>query len=494
MKKSIATLFFCFSALASVHSQSLPKAFSAFMEEGGIELTIPDGFTPSIITETPEVPCDFALSNDDASFQIRYHVFGNTAKEDMSVKLPKMAAAFVSKASGIPAEEVQLNPFDQQTLFEYLNADMGYLTYFQPKSSFSSMPLCAMMATHQKNKGVAVVFILYSGEGEEVDAFLSQGITSLKFQSSERINGIMSFSEQLLEAAKINDAETVGKLLEKGANPNYLVREYKQNALHLAAQDGGAEVARKLVVAGTDVNALDNRGLSPLYISALHGTTEFAEILLRKGADPNLMNPEDNTYALDMAEQGKHEKMLALLRQYGAKGKPSLTEYMDNFGAGSLLRYEVQAFGRYFFTMKLTQLEPIVKFEWDMSIRDDMNGTVTMSENAANKATKLHNFFEPGDVSLEDASCVWVSKEAFKKLKAGEGVKLHTGKEYRVFKKKDAPEPLGMPGYKDAFKTLYIESEDGAEKIWILDDAYIPVILKMELESLNIGITEIVIE
>jgi ankyrin repeat protein len=253
-------------------------------------------------------------------------------------------------------------------------------------------------------------------------------------------------------------------------------------------------MARKLVAAGVDVNAMDARSVTPLYMAALHGNTAFAEILLRKGADPNVVNQEDGTFALDMAEQEGHKAMIDLLLRYNAKGKPSLTEYMDEFGAGSSLRYEVQGFGRYYFEMTLVQLEPIVKFDWSMSIRDDMRGSVTMSEKAAQSASKLHNYFQPGDLVLEDESCVWISKDIFKQLKEGKAVRLHTGKEERLFKAKETMEALQMAGYKDAFKTLYLESEDGAERIWVLDDDYIPVILKMELEGFDISIVEIRVE
>jgi ankyrin repeat protein len=57
--------------------------------------------------------------------------------------------------------------------------------------------------------------------------------------------------------------------------------------IHQAAREGYIEDVKQHLAAGTDVNAKNQRGLTPLHAAAVNGHKEIAELLIAKGADVN---------------------------------------------------------------------------------------------------------------------------------------------------------------------------------------------------------------
>ncbi|MDP6307261.1 MAG: ankyrin repeat domain-containing protein, partial [Verrucomicrobiota bacterium] len=70
------------------------------------------------------------------------------------------------------------------------------------------------------------------------------------------------------------------------------------------------------MAAGTDVNAKDEEGWTPLHIAAIRGNKEIAELLIAKGADVNAANNVKLT-PLDLASD---EVVGLLLKQGGKRG------------------------------------------------------------------------------------------------------------------------------------------------------------------------------
>lgn len=68
-----------------------------------------------------------------------------------------------------------------------------------------------------------------------------------------------------------------------------------------------------------NVNAQDDRGLTPLMCASANGHLDIVEYLIREiGANPNIKNNEGKT-ALDLAEENRHEEVAEFLRKAGAK-------------------------------------------------------------------------------------------------------------------------------------------------------------------------------
>ena len=74
--------------------------------------------------------------------------------------------------------------------------------------------------------------------------------------------------------------------------------------IHDAALDGNIEAVKQHLAAGTDVNAKDKRGMTPLHLAALFEHKEVVELLISKGADVNAKNKHGKT-PLHQAAQGK---------------------------------------------------------------------------------------------------------------------------------------------------------------------------------------------
>ena len=85
-----------------------------------------------------------------------------------------------------------------------------------------------------------------------------------------------------------------------------------------AALNENIEAVKQHIAAGTDVNARDNGGSTPLHQAAINGHKEIAELLIANGADVNAKTDAGVT-PLDDAIGRKHSETADLLRKHGAK-------------------------------------------------------------------------------------------------------------------------------------------------------------------------------
>ena len=89
------------------------------------------------------------------------------------------------------------------------------------------------------------------------------------------------------DAAQQGDLVEVRSLLRSGADVN-AAQSDGMTALHWAAADGHAEIARTLLYAGATVRSTTRLGgYTPLHLAARSGDAEIAGILLDAGANPN---------------------------------------------------------------------------------------------------------------------------------------------------------------------------------------------------------------
>jgi cytohesin len=98
----------------------------------------------------------------------------------------------------------------------------------------------------------------------------------------------------------------------KGPNPNPL----GFTPLHYAAMYGRHEIAELLLERGADPNIQDNDGDTPLHLAAANGYSEIVKLLLEHGADPNVQDYGGMT-PLHYAATGYLE-VVELLLEHGA--------------------------------------------------------------------------------------------------------------------------------------------------------------------------------
>ena len=131
---------------------------------------------------------------------------------------------------------------------------------------------------------------------------------------------------KLREAIREGDIEAVQQHLVAGADVNAKDEE-GLTPLHLAASWGHKEVAELLIDNGADVNVKSGFGQPPLRWAAGNEGSQVAELLIAKGADVNAK--DDNGWTpLDHAsfadQQNDTVESADLLRKHGGKTKKEL--------------------------------------------------------------------------------------------------------------------------------------------------------------------------
>ena len=88
-------------------------------------------------------------------------------------------------------------------------------------------------------------------------------------------------------------------------------------SIHDAAREGNIEAVKQHLAAGTDVNAKDEDGLTPLHEAAGGGQKEITELFIAKGADVNANTPDGLTVFF-AAILGANKEIIELLIAKGA--------------------------------------------------------------------------------------------------------------------------------------------------------------------------------
>jgi len=91
-------------------------------------------------------------------------------------------------------------------------------------------------------------------------------------------------------------------------------------SIHKAAKEGNIEAVKQHLAAGTDVNAKNEWGGTPLHFATFGSHKEVVELLIAKGADVNAKDDVGDT-PVDWAD---NKETADLLRKHGGKTKKEL--------------------------------------------------------------------------------------------------------------------------------------------------------------------------
>ncbi len=126
-----------------------------------------------------------------------------------------------------------------------------------------------------------------------------------------------------------------------------------------------------------------------------------------------------------------------------------------------------------------------LEFDWSFP-ENDLYGTIVVTGWALDNSAKMYNYFSPSEEKevLTEETSVWVSNYVFNAASKGEGVTIFTGESDVYF------EPIGndtytftVDGQPTKADAIVLADEDGQNhKIWILDNADNPLILRMDIE------------
>jgi ankyrin repeat protein/tetratricopeptide (TPR) repeat protein len=126
--------------------------------------------------------------------------------------------------------------------------------------------------------------------GADVNAFAPDG----NYQSTAVMFAIYYDSLELMEA-----------LLRHKPNLESTTRNEGRTALHQAtarAEKSGVDFVEALIKAGSKVDAVDNKGWTPLHVAAWDGKPEVVSALLKAGANPNI-HAQDGALPLSVARR-----------------------------------------------------------------------------------------------------------------------------------------------------------------------------------------------
>lgn len=136
----------------------------------------------------------------------------------------------------------------------------------------------------------------------------------------------------LLWAAAHGNEDTVGALLDAGANPQAVTRRERQGALTLAAKWNRVEVVQSLLRRRLRPDSRDNIGWSALMWASLQGRTDVAAALLDGGASIDIVDSDGNTPLILAARRGRLDTVKLLL----ARGARADARNVDGETAKSL--------------------------------------------------------------------------------------------------------------------------------------------------------------
>lgn len=114
------------------------------------------------------------------------------------------------------------------------------------------------------------------------------------------------------------DMDIIKRLIEKGANVNYVNAENDSALLEAVYSGEKTELVRFLLDKGASVNMINEEGSTPLIIASVNGYTEIVKLLIEKGANVNIQNNGGDSALISAMVNGRMD-IAKLLIESGAE-------------------------------------------------------------------------------------------------------------------------------------------------------------------------------
>ncbi|RYN55449.1 hypothetical protein AA0119_g9610 [Alternaria tenuissima] len=141
------------------------------------------------------------------------------------------------------------------------------------------------IASQQKNEITNVFDLTTPLTHLENDLILFGRSTVPSSASTSSSNSTLPPSLNALQKAVIKGRDSIAELLVENGADVYIVDDYGNNILHLAAQSGHASLISFGLSHCVNVNAINVAGETPLHVAIEHDYVEVVDMLIRAGAD-----------------------------------------------------------------------------------------------------------------------------------------------------------------------------------------------------------------
>jgi len=147
-----------------------------------------------------------------------------------------------------------------------------------------------------------LIYAIWEDDKDLVELLISKGADV----NAEDNDGYTPYYWAAMQGSK----DLVELLTAKGATP--------ESTIHLVARAGDLAKVKRFIEDGTEVNAKDKLGYTPLFWAVLSDTNNVAEFLISKGADVNAKNDKGVAPLYFVTFYRGHEDMVKLLISKGA--------------------------------------------------------------------------------------------------------------------------------------------------------------------------------
>ena len=122
-------------------------------------------------------------------------------------------------------------------------------------------------------------------------------------------------NNDLYRAALIGDTKNLKPVLSFGGNPDISDGQFNRTALHVAALNNNTEFAKLLLERGAEIDVRDESNKTPLHAAAFNNSTEAAKLLLERGAKIEAKDVSNNTPLHHAAFKNSTEAVKLLLER-----------------------------------------------------------------------------------------------------------------------------------------------------------------------------------